>query len=315
MTSAETTPTPSPADTPPRAAGRDSLVIDEATAISQVRSGMTVAFGGFINSGHPMMLARGLIRAGVKDLTLVGAASAGLDVDLMIAAGTVRKVVTPYVGAEGLAAIGPAFRWAAEQGAIEVFELDEAHFYAGLRAAAQRLPFNPWRAGVGTAFPQVNPALKEFDCPITGQRLLAIPAIDIDVALIHAARSDAYGNVQHHGTGFGDRAMYGAAERTIVQVEQVVANEQIRADPGATSIPGADAVVPAPYGAHPFGSQGFYPPDEDHIRAYVAAASALKSGSRDQLDDYLGTYVLEPADHAAYLTTVGWARILELREF
>ena len=305
--------TTAPAHARPR--GRDPVVVDEATAAATITDGMTVAFGGFINSGHPMAIARHLVRNGVKDLTLVGAASAGLDVDLMIAAGCVRKVVTPYVGAEGLAAIGPAFRWAAEQGAIEVFELDEAHFYAGLRAAAQRLPFNPWRAGVGTDFPRVNPALVEFDCPVSGQRLIAVPAIDLDVAVLHASISDAYGNVQHHGTGFGDRAMYAAADRTVVQVEQIVANERIRANPQATSVPGADQVVRAPYGAHPFGSQGHYPPDEAHLRAYVAAATELRKGSRDALDAYLATYVLGPSDHAAYLEAVGVERLLSLSEF
>ena len=60
-------------------------------------------------------------------------------------------------------------------------------YYAALRAAAQRVPFNPWRPGVGTSFPEVNPAIKEFDDPISGETLLAIPAIDIDVAFLHAA--------------------------------------------------------------------------------------------------------------------------------
>lgn len=295
--------------------GRSSVVTDEAGAGAVIKDGMTIAVGGFINSGHPMTLVRRIIRSGVKDLTVVGAASAGLDVDLLVAAGCVRKLVTPYVGAEGLAAIGPAFRSAAENGALEVFELDEAHFYAGLRAAAQRLPFNPWRAGVGTSYPEMNLELKEFEDPIEGQRLLAIPAIEIDVALLHAAQSDAYGNVQHAGTGFGDRAMYAAADLTIAQVEKVVSNEEIRSNPLATSIAGADMICRLPYGAHPFGSQGFYPPDEPHIREYVAAASELKKGSRDRLDEYLQTYVYGPQDHASYLTEIGWEKILQLTEF
>jgi glutaconate CoA-transferase, subunit A len=296
--------------------GRATVVVDEASAGDVVADGMTIAVGGFINSGHPMTIVRQIIRAGVKDLRVVGAASAGLDVDMLIAAGCVREVVTPYVGAEGLAAIGPAFRARAQEGAIEVFELDEAHFYAGLRAAAQRLPFNPWRAGVGTSYPEINPALKEFTDPIKGERLIAVPAIDIDVTFLHAAQSDAYGNVQHHGTGFGDRALHAAADMTVVQVERLVSNEQIRANPQATSVAGADRICRLPFGAHPFGSQGFYPTDEEHIRQYVAAASELlKSGSSNRLDDYFGTYVHDPKDHAAYLTRVGWPALLELSEF
>ena len=193
---------------------RRSVVTDETSATAIVRDGMTIGIGGFINAAHPMALVRQIIKLGLKDLTVVGAASSGLDVDMLVAAGCVRKVVAPYVGAEGLAPIGPAFRYAAQEGLIEVWELDEAHYYAGLRASAQWLPFNPWRAGVGTSYPVVNPDLKEFDDPVAGERLLAIPAIEIDVALVHAAVSDHYGNVQHRGTGYGDRAIHAAADVT-----------------------------------------------------------------------------------------------------
>ena len=295
---------------------RTSVVTDESSATAIVRDGMTIGVGGFINAAHPMALVRQIVRRGLQDLTVVGAASSGLDVDLLIAAGCVRKVVAPYVGAEGLAPIGPAFRFSAQEGLIEVWELDEAHYYAGLRASAQRLPFNPWRAGVGTSFPHLNPDLKEFDDPVAGERLLAIPAIELDVALIHAAVSDRYGNVQHEGTGYGDRAIHAAADVTLVQVEQLVSTERIRSNPAATSIAGADRVVRAPYGAHPFASEGYYPPDREHLREYLAAAQELlRDGSRKRLDEYLARYVLDPADHVEYLEAIGLRRLLELSEY
>src|SRR5207302_6413744 len=166
------------------------VVTTPAQAVAQVGDGMTVAVGGFINSGHPMALVRELVRQSRRDLVLVGAASAGLEVDMLIAAGCVRRVVAPYVGAEVLAGIGPAFRHAAQNGTVEIWEVDEALYYAGLRAAAQGLPFNPWRAGVGTSLPELNPDLQVFTDPIAGQPLIAVPAIEIDVALIHAALAD-----------------------------------------------------------------------------------------------------------------------------
>lgn len=295
---------------------RRSRVVDEATAAAELRDGMTVGIGGFINHGHPMTLVRSIVRRGLRGLTVVGAASSGLEIDMLIAAGCVRKVVSPYVGAEGLAAVGPAFRRAAQEGEIETFELDEAHYYAGLRAAAQNLPFNPWKAGVGTSYPQVNPALREFRDPLTDELLLAVSAIVLDIALLHAAVSDHYGNVQHNGHGYGDRAIAAAADRIVVQVEQLVPNERIRANPAATSIAGADAVLRAPFGAHPFSSEGYYPPDVDRIREYVAAADDwLRTGSRGRIDEYLGRYLLEPADHAEYLERVGIRRLLSLSEY
>lgn len=297
-------------------ADRSERIVEIADVSAAIRDGMTVGVGGFINSNHPMALVRQLIRDGRKRLTIVGAASAGLEIDLLVAAGCVSRVLAPYVGAEKLAPIGPAFRRSAQEGAIDVYELDEAHYYAGLRAAAQRLPFNPWRAGVGTSFPEMNPALKEFRDPVSGELLLAIPAIELDVCLLHAAVSDPYGNVQHNGTRYGDPALAAAADLTFVSVEAVVPNERIRANPAATSIAGADGIVRAQFGSHPFSADGYYRLDEEHIRLYVAAATDwLKSGSRGQLDEYLGSYVLEPADHVAYLERIGLRRLLSLHEF
>ena len=295
--------------------GRRPVVETEAEAAARIRDGMTIAVGGFINTGHPMAIVRQVIRNRVRDLTVVGAASAGLDVDLLIAAGCAGRVIAPYVGAEGLAPIGPAFQTAAQAGEIEVWELDEAMYYAGLRAAAQGLPFNPWRAGVGTSYPEVNPDLVEFDDPVRGERLLAVPAIEVDVALLHAARSDVFGNVQHNGTGYGDRAIYAAADLTVVSVERLVSVEEIRRSPAATTVPGADAVVRAPFGAHPFSSDGHYPVDVSALQEYVTAARALRDGDRDPVERYLETYVYEPETHVDYLERVGLKRLLALSEY
>ena len=295
---------------------RRPVVVGEHHPVDRIRSGMTIAIGGFINAAHPMAWVRQIIRRGIKDLKVVGAASSGLELDMLIAAGCVRNVISPYIGAESLASIGPAFRRAAQNGELSMWELDEAHYYAGLRAAAQRLPFNPWRAGVGTSYPRLNPALREFRDPVNDELLIAVPAIEIDIALLHAAVSDPYGNVQHRGSGYGDRAIHAAADATFVQVEQIVSNQQIRANPLATSIPGADGVARLPYGAHPFGSPGFHGPDAEHITEYADAAGEwLKTGSRGRLDEYFERYVHGPEDHVSYLEQVGVRRLVELPEF
>lgn len=295
---------------------RQTRILEVDDVLAKVSSGMVIGIGGFINSSHPMLVVRGLIRRGAANLTVVGAASAGLEIDLLIAAGCVKRVVAPYVGGEALAPIGPAFRAAAESAKIEVFELDEAMYYAGLRAAAQRVPFNPWRSGVGTSFSEINPGIKEFRDPINGETLLAIPAINLDIAFLHAAKSDPYGNVQYVGTGWGDRAQYAAADLTFVQVEKIVSNEEIRADPVRTAIPGADGVIRAQFGAHPFSSPGFYREDADHIRRYVRAATAwAKDKDFGPLRKYLDEFVLGPEDHAAYLEKIGIRRLLALSEY
>ncbi len=284
--------------------------------LARVTDGMTIGIGGFINSSHPMLVVRGLIKRGVKNLTVAGAASSGLEIDLLIAAGCVAKVIAPYVGGEALSPIGPAFRAGVEKGRVEVYELDEAMYYAALRAAAQRVPFNPWRAGVGTSFPEVNPAIKVFKDPINGETLLAIPALNFDIAFLHAAVSDPYGNVQYVGHGYGDRAIYAAADQTYVQVEQIVSNEEIRKDPLKTAIPGADGVIRARFGAHPYSSPGHYIEDQEHIKQYVRAATVwAKENDFGPLAKYLDDFVTGPADHAAYLERIGIRRLLALNEY
>ncbi len=297
-------------------AKRQSKIIDVDTALAKVENGMVVGIGGFINAAHPMLIVRGLIRKGVRNLTIVGAASAGLEIDLLIAAGVAAKVATPYVSGEKLAPIGPAFRAAAEAGKIEVYELDEALYYCALRAAAQRVPFNPWKAGVGTSFPTVNPAIKEIDDPITGERILAVPALNLDIAFLHAAVSDRYGNVQHAGHGYGDRAIHAAADLTIVQVEKIVSNEEIKKDPLRTTVAGADGVIRAPFGAHPYSSPGFYAEDQAHIAEYVKAATQwAKEGDFSALKTYIDKFIMGPRDHIEYMETVGMRRMFSLDEY
>jgi len=262
-----------------------------------------------------MVAVRHIIRRNLRDLTVIGSAVGGLDVDLLIGAGCVRKVISPYVGAEALAPIGPFFRAAAERGDIDVWECDEGQYYAGLQAAGMMLPFMPCRGGVGTSYPEVNPDLKVFTDPVLGQTLLAVPAIEPDVALVHAAAADVYGNVQFVGTGYADRLLWRAAGRTLVQVERVVSNEEIRRAPERTALL-ADGVVRAPFGAHPFSSPGFYLEDRAHIHEIVEAGRAVaRAGDRGPFEAYLDRYVRGPETHVDYLEQVGLRRLLSLNEY
>jgi len=289
---------------------RQQRIIDEAEAASWVQDGMTVAVG----APAPMALLRQLIRRGVKNLTII---DSGLSLDLLIAAGCVRKVVSYYAGGGFGVPVAPSFRRAVERGEIEVWECEEGILTTGLQAAAQALPFLPWRGGVGTSIPDVNPDLQVFSDPLRGEALIAVPAIKPDLALLHAATADAYGNVQHvSGPGWLDLFLYRAADRTIVQVEKIVPNEEIRANPWATTIAGADAIVRSPYGAHPFYSRGFYVQDNAHLRGYIEAATAAAQDNQpERLSDYLMQYCREPVTHGDYLERVGIKRLLSLYEY
>lgn len=295
---------------------RKEVVISEVEAGKWVKDGMTIAVGGFINSLHPMAIVRQIIRNRVKNLTLIGSGSAGLEIDLLIGAGCVKKLICPYVGAEELAPLGPIFRSTAQKGELEIWEIDEGQYYAGLRAAIYMLPFHPWRAGVGTSYPEVNPNFKLFKDPIKGETLLAIPPIEPELTILHAAYSDPYGNVQHEGSPLNDAILTKAADRTIVEVERIIPNEFVKRCPEKTTVAGADAIVPALYGSHPFASPGFYVEDIEHIKEYVTAATAvLKANDRGPLEAYLEKYVYGLATHADYLEIVGIKQLLSLSEY
>ena len=289
--------------------GRSPRLLEEAVAAAEVESGMLVAVG----EPAPFALLRQIIRRRVRGLTVI---ASGIALDLLIAGGCVRKAISYYAGGGFGVPVAPMFRRAAERGEIEVWECDEGILTSALEAAGKALPFLPWRGGVGTSLPVVNPELKLFTDPIKGETLLAVPALRPDVALLHAAQSDAYGNVQHHGgPGWLDLFLARAASRCVVQVERVVSNEAIRANPWATTIGRADAVVRLPWGAHPWYSRGAYVQDSPFLEDYLAAADAATDTDRSRLDAFLAHWCLEPATHAEYLERVGMQRLLALHEY
>lgn len=286
------------------APARASAQFDLTEALADVGDGATIGIGGAVTAAHPMALVRELARRRVRGLTVV-APVAGLDAELLIAAGCVEKLISCYVGYEVLAGVGPVFRRAAQAGTIVVEDVDEGHCVAGLRAASQRLPFLPWRGGVGTDMPQLNEGIAAFTDPIAGEELLAIPAMPLDFALIYAETADEFGNAQVEGTGNMDLALGSAAETVILQVERVVPNEVIRRAPERTWYWQDTRVVRAPFGTHPYSCASMVA-DEEHLREFLAAAGS----DGGELDSYLDRYA--GGDHDSYLEEVGIRRIASL---
>ena len=163
---------------------------------------------------------------------------------------------------------------------------------------------------------RLNPDFKVFNDPIKGEPLIAVPAVTPDVAFLHAACSDVYGNIRFVGSGFGDRTASRASAMTIVQVEKIVSNEEVRMTPEKTSIHGVDHVVRAPWGAHPFSSPGYYLHDDEQIAEYVAAGKQfLKNRDRGPIDAFLQKWVFGPESHVDYLERVGIRKLCSLYEY
>ncbi len=271
-----------------------------AEVVAELENGMTIGIGGWGARRKPMALVREILRSPLEDLTLVS--YGGPDVGLLCAAGKVRKLVFGFVSLD-LIPLDPHFRAARQRGDIEVMEVDEGMLQWGLRAAMYRLPFLPIRAGLACDVERLNPELRTVDSPYDdGERLLAMPALKLDAALVHADQADERGNAQVLGPDpYFDELFCGAAERRYLSCERVVESSEMLEAGCVHSMhlhrALVDAVVEAPYGAHPTSCVPAYGIDLEHLKVY---AGAKDEGSWQA---YRKNFV--DVDDAAYLEAVG----------
>ncbi|MDT0465562.1 CoA transferase subunit A [Streptomyces gibsoniae] len=232
-----------------------TMTADEV--VSRLESGMTLGIGGWGSRRKPMALVRALLRSRITDLTVVS--YGGPDVGMLAAAGRIRRLVAAFVTLDSIP-LEPHYRAAREGGALELVEVDEAMFMWGLRAAANRLPFLPVRAGVGSDVLRVNPGLRTVTSPygdgwpfgeqpvegpggpghatgeaageVTGagvrepdggEEFVAMPALRLDAALVHVNRADRLGNGQYLGPDpYFDDLFCEAADAAYVSCERIV---------------------------------------------------------------------------------------------
>jgi glutaconate CoA-transferase subunit A len=244
--------------------------------VARLEDGMTIGIGGWGSRRKPMAFVRAILRSPLKDLTIVS--WGGPDVGLLAQAGKIHRLVYAFVSLDSIP-LEPHFQRARQLGTIpEVTELDEGMFQTGLRAAAQRLPFLPTRAGLGSDVMVNNPSLRTVTSPYDdGETLVAMPALTLDVALLHLNRADPHGNATYLGPDpYFDDLFAMAAARTYVSVEQIVDTAGLTIDAPVQRLllsrMMVDGVVEAPGGAHFTSCVPDYERDERFQRAYVGAA-------------------------------------------
>ena len=198
---------------------------------------------------------------------------ASIEVDLLIAAGAVRTLTFSMVSLEAYG-LAPNFRAAAEHGEIELREVSGVALNVAFDAGAHRLPFLPMRGIGGSDLPRARGDFyASVSCPFTGEELLAIRAMEPDVAIVHATRADREGNAQVDDSWSNDSEIARSAKRVIVTCEEIVEGDALRAAPTSTHVPGflVDAVVEAPFGAHPTSHIPRYVTDGQELLDYVDA--------------------------------------------
>lgn len=270
------------------------------------RPGMSVALCAALEGFVPFAAAHEIIRQGIGPLTLIAPIS-NICFDQLIAAGLVERVVAAWVGNVSTG-IGYNFRRAVEEGRprpLEVVNHSNFSITLALEAGARGLPMAVSRSPLGSDIVRDNPHFKDFTCPHSGQRLLAVKAVNPDLTILHVQRADPAGNCQAWGaTGFSRQAAL-AARSVLITCEEIVDPEVIRADPERTLVPGlaVSAVCEVPWGAHPAPVQGYYGLDNAFFVDY-AAATKTAQGSAAWLDEWV--HGLQ--DRGQYLARLGRER-------
>lgn len=262
--------------------------LDEA--VSSVESGMTIGIGGWGSRRKPMAFVRALLRTDVTDLTVV--TYGGPDIGLLCSAGKVVKAYYGFVSLDSAPFYDPWFSRTRTTGSVVAREMDEGMLRCGLQAAAQRLPFLPIRAGLGSSVPDFwDGELKTVRSPYGDEDLLAMPALRLDAAFVHLNLGDRHGNAAYTGIDpYFDDLYLMAADRRYLSVERVVSTEElVEAVPPQALLVNrmmVDVVVESPGGAHFTTAAPDYGRDERFQRHYAEAASDDESWAQ-----FVATYL------------------------
>ncbi|HJP41252.1 MAG TPA: CoA-transferase [Dehalococcoidia bacterium] len=250
----------------------------------------------------PNSLLHEVIRQKKKDLWIAGKFTY-VDVALLVGAGCVSKVDCGF-----FIAAAPVQK-AVRDGRLEVFEYSNVVMTARLQAGAMGLPFASVRSFGGTdGF--MNSGAKLIRDPYTNKPITVVPALNPDVSVIHVNQADIYGNARVFGTGIAHEECALASRKVIVSAEEIVDTEEIRRDPGRTSIPyyAVDAVVESPFGGFPGACPGDYGSDTAGVMEIFGAIST------DNVDAYVEKWITPFDEHSEMLEKgVGIKRLLEMK--
>jgi glutaconate CoA-transferase subunit A len=251
----------------------------------------------------PSILIREIVRQGKKNLWLCGKFT-WVAVALLVDAGSADRVdVGFFVGGRPLSR-------ALREKRVTLYEWSNVVMTARLRAGAMGVPFVPIRSFGGTDGFKHSGA-KLIEDPYTGRPTVVVPALNPDVAIIHAQQADEFGNARIFGAGITDVEAALASKKVVVTAEEIVSTEDIRHNPGLTKIPYycVDAVVHAPFGAYPGECPGHYASDTEHVGEVFVAVHG------DKLGAYLDKWVRAFASDAEMLDRrVGAAKLQKLVE-
>jgi glutaconate CoA-transferase subunit A len=252
-----------------------SKLVALGDAADLVPDGASLAMGGLMMGGAPLSFCRELIKTGRRDLDLI-VMSGGMNVDWLLAAGCVRRLLTAIVSFEGFG-LAPNFRRAAETRAVTVEDWSELTMLCALRAKISGVPYMPTRAALGTDLPAHLPQrMWEMTDDRSGRAFVACAPLEPEFAVVHVHEADVLGNARVlPKLTWIDGELVKAAGKVIVTAERIVPTDAFRAAPERTSFPAyaVDHVIHAPHGAWPTAMRPDYDYDGEFHRRYSRAAA------------------------------------------
>ena len=284
-----------------------------------------IALGGFTVTRNPMHIIREIIRQEKRDLYLV-VHSHGQGMELLIGAGCVERIELAYGGVARFAPTGILFKQAFKEKTIEVEDYSNYQMTLRFMAGALGLPFIATQSGLESdivrkfGFSQKSRGkgkvprhkLKVIEDPLNddGGKVVVLPALNPDVALIHAQYAGELGTIRINGLSFADIEQAKAARKVIVSCEEIVPEDYIRREPDQNSLAHfiVDAIVPAPFGAHPTACHMFYDYDPNHLNMFKKVDETPDSFRR-----YLDEWVYPFDTMEDYLTKVGFKDLLNIK--
>lgn len=279
--------------TTPRETDRTTSLDD---AVARIEPGNSIAIGLALEHAIPFAVGHELLRQDVDDLTLIGPIS-DLLFDQLVGGGVVSRIRAAWVGNVS-AGTGYQFREAVEEGRVSVDDHSNFSIALALQAGAMGVPYLPTRSLLGSDILERSDLFLEERDPFTDERLVLVPAIEPDWAVVHVQRASPAGDAHLWGNSGIVEPAVGAAENVLITTEEVVDPSEIKRDPSRTTITREKvaAVVECPFGAHPSPLVGRYRRDHDAYLEYHARADTQAG-----FDEWAEEWVFDLAERESYV--------------
>jgi len=206
-------------------------------ALSHIEDGCTLMYGGFGGIGTPPSIVEGILHKGVKDLILIGNDTGfpKIGIGPLVTAGRVKKIITSHIGSNPFAGRRMT------EGSMEVVFCPQGTFAERIRAGGVGLGGVLVDVGIGTVMEEGKEMVV-----VDGRKYLVEPALTADVAIVHAKKADAYGNLIYDKTGRNMNPLVAMAGKfTIAEADEIVSVGEL--DPEHIITPGifVDMVIPS----------------------------------------------------------------------